>query len=149
MSLPVKKALYNLFTTILIMGGYVYYMFQYKGDTNIPLIDDLQFWGRFMLIMIGVTVVSKIVLMILFAIYRGIRYGEDENIDFMDERDKLIEMKSDRNGNYLFMIGLVLSFVPLAMGHPIHYFFIILFTSGILSGILGDLLKIYYYNRGV
>ena len=149
MSLPIKKTVFNLITTVLILGGYVYYMFGIRGDVNLPLLEDLRFWGRFMLIMIGVTIVAKILLMILFAIYRAIRYGDEENIDFVGERDKLIEMKSDRNGNYVFMIGLILSFVTLAMGYPVHYFFITLFSFGFLSGIFGDLLKIYYYTRGV
>jgi hypothetical protein len=149
MSLPIKKAVFNLVSTVLIMGGYAFYVFSIHGEKNLARIEELQFWGRFMLIMIGVTIIAKIVLMILFSIVHSIRHGENENIDFLDERDKLIEMKSDRNGNYLFILGIVGAMVPIAMGYPVQYMFIILISSGFLSGILGDLLKIYYYRQGV
>jgi putative transcriptional regulator len=101
MSLPIQKALFNIVTTILIMGGYVLYVFGINGETNIPKIEELEFWGKFMLMIIGVTIVAKIILMIIYSIFRAARHGDEENIDFMDERDKLIEMKSERNGNFL------------------------------------------------
>lgn len=149
MNLPIQKAVYDLFTTILIMGGYVYYVFGIHGEKNLEQIDQLQFWGKFVLIMIAVMMVAKIVLMIIFHIIQAIRYGKDEELDMVDERDKLIEMKSDRNGNYLFMIGLMGAMIPIAMGYPVQYFFIILISSGMMAGILGDLFKIYYYRKGI
>jgi biotin transporter BioY len=149
MSLPIQKAVFNIVTTILIMGGYVLYVFGINGETNIPKIEELEFWGKFMLMIIGVTIVAKIILMIIYSIFRAARHGDEENIDFMDERDKLIEMKSERNGNFLFIFGLMMSMIPAAMGYPVQYMFIILISSGFLSGILGDALKIYYYNRGI
>ena len=149
MNLPVQKAVFNLITTILVMGGYVLYVFVFNGETNMARIEEPQFWGSFMLKLIGVTIVLKIALYVIFAMIRHARYGDEENIDFMDERDKLIEMKSDRNGNYFFVIGLMCSMIPLSMGYPIQYMFIVLISGGFVAGILGDLWKIYYYNKGV
>lgn len=148
MSLPVQKAIFNIVTSILIMGGYFFYVFGLHGDENIAKIEELQFWGQFMLAMIGFTMGAKIILYILFAIFRNARHG-DEDIDFTDERDKLIEMKSERNGNYIFILGLMGAMIPIAMGHPVQYLFIILISSGFLAGITGDLWKLYYYKRGI
>lgn len=148
MTLPVKKAVFNIVTSFLIMGGYVWYVFGLNAEENMPFMDEAQFWGKFTLIMAGVTIGLKIILYILFSIVQKAQ-NEDEDIDFMDERDKLIEMKSDRNGNYFFVMGLMGAMIPLAMGESIQYFFIILLTSGFVAGNLGDLWKIYYYNKGV
>ena len=149
MNLQVQKAVYNLITTILVMGGFVFYMFVIQGDANLPRIEEPQFWGGFMLKMIGFTIVAKIILFIIFAIVNKARNENADDMDFMDERDKLIEMKSDRNGNYFFILGLMCSMIPLAMGYPIQYMFIILISGGFIAGILGDVWKIYYYNKGI
>ncbi len=67
----------------------------------------------------------------------------------MDEYDKKIEMKSDRNGHFFFIAGFICSMIPIAMGEPIYYMFIITLSSGFIAGTLGDLWKIYYYRRGI
>lgn len=148
MSLQEKKAIFNIVTSILIMGGYVYYTFGINADVNLPLSEDIQFWGSFTLTMIIVTIVLKIIVHIIFHIlYVAVTHDEDP--DFMDEYDKQIEMRSDRNGNYFFVAGFICAMIPIAMGMPIYYMFIIMLSSGLLGGTLGDLWKIYYYRRGI
>jgi hypothetical protein len=61
-----------------------------------------------------VTIVLKIIIHILFSIFLAIAH-KDEEIDFEDEYDKQIEMKSERNGNYFFMVGFICSFIPVAI----------------------------------
>lgn len=148
MSLPIKKAVFNIITSILTMGGYCYYVFGIHGEENLQRIEDIQFWGEFTLVMIGVTIVLKIILHIIFVIFLKVQ-DEDTDVEFMDERDKLIEMKSDRNGNYFFVIGLICSMIPIAMGEPVYMMFIILLSGGFVGGTLGDVWKIYYYNKGI
>ena len=148
MSLQEKKAIFNIFSSILIMGGYVYYTFGIHSAENLPLQNDVQFWGEFVLTFIIVTIVLKIIVHIIFhIILKGIH--KDEDLDFMDEYDKLIEMKSDRNGNYFFIIGFICSMIPIAMGEPVYYMFIIMLSSGFIGGTLGDIWKIYYYRKGI
>lgn len=149
MSLPIQKAVFNLITTILIMGGYAIYVFGINAEINLPRLEELKFWGEFMLMMIGVTIVIKIVLYIVFAIFRTATHGDADDIDFMDERDKLIEMKAERIGNHLFVVGFMGSMIPIAMGYPVQYMFIILISFGFMSGVLGDSLKIYFYKKGI
>lgn len=148
MSLQEKKAIFNIISSILIIGGYVFYTFGIHGDINLPLQNDVQFWAEFILTFMVVTIVLKIIAHIIFSIVlAGIHKGEE--LDFMDDYDKLIEMKSDRNGNYFFIIGFITSFIPVAMGEPVYYMFIIMLTSGFVGGTLGDLWKLYYYKRGI
>ena len=148
MSLQEKKAVFNIISSFLIIGGYIYYTFGIHAAENLPLQDDVQFWAKFILTFMVVTIVLKIIIHILFHIFLTVTH-KDEDVDFQDEYDKQIEMKSDRNGNYFFIIGFICSFIPVAMGEPVYYMFIIMFISGFTGGTLGDLWKIYYYRRGL
>ena len=148
MSIQEKKAVYNLVTTIAFMGGYVFYTFGIHSETNIPQINDPSFWGEFMLIMMGVTIVLKIVSYIIFFMILK-QVHKDEDPEFEDDYDKLIEMRSDRNSHHLFMLGFIASLIPLAMDKSIAYMFIILLTSGLISSIASDLSKLYFYKQGI
>lgn len=148
MSLQEKKAFFNIISSVLIIGGFIYYTFGIKSDLNLPLQDDVQFWAQFMLTFIVTTIVLKIIVHIFFHIYLTIAH-KDEDVEFEDEYDKQIEMKSDRNGNYFFILGFICSFIPVAMGEPVYWMFLILLISGFTGGTLGDVWKIYYYRRGL
>lgn len=148
MSIQEKKAVFNLITTILFMGGYVLYTFGIHGSTNIPQIHDPSFWGEFMLIMMGVTIVLKIVSYIIFYMIIS-QVHKDEDPEFEDDYDKQIEMRSDRNSHHLFMLGFIGSLIPLAMGYSISNMFITLLSAGLISSIVSDLSKLYYYNKGI
>ena len=148
MSLQEKKAIFNIISSTLIMGGYVYYTFVMHAAENMPQINDLQFWGEFTLTMIIVTIVLKIIVHIIFHVIYSM-VTKEQDLDFMDELDKKVELKSDRNGNYIFILGFICSMIPIAMGEPIYYMFIIMLSSGFVGGTLGDLWKIYYYRRGI
>jgi hypothetical protein len=148
MSIQEKKAAFNILTSILILGGYVYYTFVMHESENMPQINEVQFWAEFTLTMVVVTIILKIIGLILFMIINTIITREQE-ADFMDELDKKIEMKSERNGNYFFIAGFICSMIPVAMGEPVYYMFIIMLSAGFIAGTLGDLWKIYYYRRGI
>ncbi len=148
MSVQEKKAVFGIISTILIMGGYVFYTFGINGAENMERINDPQFWGEFMLVMMGVTIVLKIIGYIFFHIYLKATH-EEEDPEFMDEYDKRIEMRSGRNSNHVFILGFVCSWIPLAMDKPISFMFVILLVSGVLSGVLEDAWKLYYYKKGL
>ncbi|PWL24369.1 MAG: hypothetical protein DCO96_14140 [Fluviicola sp. XM-24bin1] len=148
MSIQEKKAVFNLITTILFMGGYVLYTFGIYADINVPQIHDPSFWGEFMLVMMGVTIVLKIVSYIIFYMIMS-QVHKDEDPEFEDDYDKQIEMRSDRNSHHLFMLGFIGSLIPLAMGQSISNMFIILLSAGLLSSIVSDLSKLYYYKNGI
>lgn len=148
MSIQEKKAVFNLITTIAFMGGYIFYTFGIYGDVSIPQIDTPYFWGKFMLVMMGVTIVLKIVSYIIFYIIMS-RVHKDEDPEFQDDYDKQIEMRSDRNSHHLFMLGFICSLIPLAMHKSIANMFIILLSAGLISSIVSDLSKLYFYKKGI
>ena len=49
---------------------------------------------------------------------------DEEDLEFMDERDKLIEMKSDRYSHWIAMFGFVASMIPVSMSYSVQYMFI-------------------------
>jgi hypothetical protein len=148
MSLQEKKAVFSIVSSIVILGGYFFYTFYIHASENLPLKDDVQFWASFTLTMIVVTIILKIIGHILFTIVLAAT-NKDEDPEFMDELDKKIELKSDRNGNYFFILGFIGSMIPVAMGMPVYYMFLILLIGGFVGGTLSDLWKIYYYRKGV
>ena len=107
MSIQVQKSIFNLITTILSIGVYLFYVFGINGDIYIPKMTEIQFWGSFILIMTGVLIVAKIILFILFAIFKAMvgNRKDVEDLGFVDERDKLIETKSDRNSHWIGIVG--------------------------------------------
>lgn len=151
MAIAVQKAVFNLVTTVLLMGGYVFYIFGIHGDLYFSQVAEIQFWGSFILKLAGVMVVAKIMLFILFAIFRAIKneHEDKESLDFMDERDKLIEMKSERYSNWVSMFGFIASMVPISMGYGVQYMFITLLSFGFVSGVMSEVWKIHFYNKGV
>ena len=149
MSTQEKKSLVNIFTDLLIFGGYLYYIFVINGVDNMPLINDLKFWARFILVMIPVIIVAKIIIHIIFAILKGIANRGELEPSMVDERDKLIELKSNRNSQWVFAFGFIMAMVVILMDYELHMMFVIIISSGVISGILGDLSKFYYYRKGI
>ena len=148
MIIQVQKAVFNFVTTILLMGGYIYYIFGIQGDINLPKINEIQFWGKFILKLTLLMVVSKIILFILFTIFKKIknRNKYEEDLSFIDERDKIIEMKSDRYSHWIAIIGFIASMTLISMGYPVQYMFITILTFGFVSSVMSDVWKIYFYN---
>ena len=151
MSIQVQKAVFNFVTTILLFGGYLFYVFGIHGDVNQSKVLGIQFWGIFILKLTMVTVVAKIILFILFAIFKKVkdRNMDEEDLEFMDERDKLIEMKSDRYSHWIAMFGFMVSMVPISMGYSVQYMFITILSFGFVSSVMSDAWKIYFYNKGL
>ena len=151
MSIQVQKAVFNFVTTILLIGGYLFYVFGIQGDVNLSKVLDIQFWGIFILKLTVLMVVAKIILFILFAIFKKVknRNMDEEDLEFMDERDKLIEMKSDRYSHWIAMIGFMVSMIPVSMGYSVQYMFITILIFGFVSALMSDVWKVYFYKKGI
>ncbi|WP_117884243.1 hypothetical protein [Aureibaculum luteum] len=151
MAIAVQKAVFNFVTTILLMGGYLFYVFGIQGDVTLSKVLDIQFWGIFILKLTVLMVVAKIILFILFAIFKKVknRNMDEEDLEFMDERDKLIEMKSDRYSHWIAIFGFMVSMIPASMGYSVQYMFITILIFGFLSTLMSDVWKIYFYKKGV
>jgi len=148
MSYQERRSIINILSSLLIFGGYAYYVFQINGEENMLLIKDFTFWAKYILILIPVSIVSKIIVYIIFAIVNAIATRE-EMPSITDERDKLIELKSERVTHYLFLFGFLMAMVVLLTDWPQYYMFIVLIGMGLVSEVIGEITKFYYYRKGV
>ncbi len=148
MSFQERRAIANIISTLLATGLYAAYMLPRlpEGDPYAPAV--FHFWGSFFLLLIPVTVVTRILVTILFMIVNTLATRVEEP-DIMDERDKLVELKATRIGFYIFSLGFVVAMIALVAEQPPSAMFIILIVAGVLSEMCGELLQVYFYRRGV
>lgn len=142
-----KQVLVTTISLVLIFGIYSLYVYNKYIVVNFDVINDFKFWGRAFLILIPVTIISQILIHILFAIFNKIMTKEDMETK-SDERDKLIELKAIQISHWVFTGGFLLSMVFLVVGMPPYVMFITLIASGFLSGIASGMAKIYFYRKG-
>ncbi len=109
--------------------------------------DLLVFWAETLLILMPVTIAAKIIIHIIFSISNTI--ATREKIPPMDERDKLIELRSSQIGKYVFGLGFIASMATLVMGMSVNAMFIVIIASGILSEILDNGFQLYYFRKGI
>ena len=149
MSIQLQKSIFNLVATILSIGIYLIYVFGINGDINISKMTEIQFWGSFILTMTGVLIVAKIILFILFAIFKTMVSGRKnvEDLGFVDERDKLIETKSGRYSHWIAIVGFIVSMIPLSMGYGVQYMFLTILSCGFMATVMNDVWKIYFYSK--
>lgn len=147
MSYQERLSLVNVTSSILITIVYCAYMIQRfpDGDPYSPAI--FHFWGAFFLFLILVAMVAKIVIHILFSIVNTVATREFEP-SITDERDKLIEQKAQMNSTYVFVTGFLLGMVALVASLPPSVLFIVLLCAGLLSDVVSELSKFYFYRRG-
>ncbi len=147
MSYQERRALVSLISTILVTALYSIYMFQRYPDAADYSPEIFHFWGSFFLILIPVTIAAKIVIAIFFSILNTIATREAEPA-ITDERDTLIDLKSSRNGLYVFSIGFMLAMATLVFSQPPAVMFIGLILAGVLSEIVSEISQFYFYRRG-
>lgn len=147
MSYQEKKSIVSLISTLLIFGTYSLYIFQ-QHSAEIFAPAAFSFWASVILILIPVSIAAKIVINIVFNIIHRMATNEQEPA-FMDELDKLIELKSTRNSHYVFVFGFLLSMGSLAMNMPVYVMFMVLILSGLLSEIAGVITTLYFYRKGI
>lgn len=143
-----KQKILNTILTLIISGGYFLFLFQDDPLTRMTTDELLRFWAKAILMLVPIAIVGHIIAYIIFAIANRMITGEDLKDAKMDERDKQIEPRSARIGQYLFILGVMGSMGALALDYSVNHMFIILIVSGMGSGIIENLASIYYYKRG-
>jgi len=147
MSYQERRSIVSLISTILICAFYFSDAFQKYPQTGAYSPELFYYWGKTILFLILVSIGAKIVIHIVFSILNTIATKEEEP-SFMDERDKLIQLKSMRNSLYIFMVGFLLAMIPLVLNMQPTVMFIILVFAGILSEAVGDISQFFFYRRG-
>lgn len=138
----------NIVSGLLITPIYAWIVYQRHLQGRFDLTDDFKTWGIIFLVFMGVSIVARIIIYIIFHILNAIATRE-EDIPGEDERDKLVKLKSTRNSHYAFSISMVLGFVLLAAGMPIYGLFIVFIISGLFSEIVDNGSQIFYYRKGL
>ncbi len=147
MAIQEKRSIVSLVSTILVLILYAAFMLPKYPESNSYSPEVFHFWGSFILVFIPVSIVAKIVIYILFSIMNTIATREAES-SLTDERDKLIELKSARNGLFMFAIGFLLAMGTLVLSMPPSAMFIVLLGAGVMSEVINDVSLFYFYRRG-
>ena len=148
MDVKEKRILISLIGSVLTLGFYAWYVYSRYIAGNPDILNDFRFWGKSFLILVPVAIVLQIVIQIIFAIYvHAISREEIDPIE--DERDKLIELKAIKISHYLFIIGFMLAMGSLAWGSQPWVMFVLLISSGFIATVVNEIVRLYYYRRGV
>jgi len=148
MSYREKENIINIFSSLLISIAYALIVYQRHLEGRFDLTEDFQKWGVIFLIFIGVSIVVRIIIYIIFHIINAIATREHD-IPVEDERDKLIKLKSTRNSHWVFSAGFMLSVMALASGMQVYGIFIVFIVSGVISEIIDNVSQIYFYRKGI
>jgi len=148
MSYQEKQNVVNIFSGLLITLIYALLIYQRQQQGQFDLTEDFRAWGKIFLLFIGISIVVRIIIQIVFHIINAIATRE-EKVPLEDERDQLIKLKATRNSYYAFTGGFVLSVLGLAVGMPVHWIFIAFVGFGLIAEILDNGSQIYYYRKGI
>lgn len=152
MSYQERRSLFNIFLSIITSLVYGLIILSRYNNGLMDTSNMFRFWSIVILLVIPVTIVSKIIALIIFRIFGEIFdeiSGKKEDRDIVDERDKLIELKSDRFSQYVFALGFILGLVSQLFTDNVSYFFIIMISGGFLSELSTSIMQIVYYRKGV
>ena len=148
MSYQEKQNIVNSFSGLLVTVIYALLVYQRHLQGNFDLTEDFRTWGIIFLICIGISIVVRIIIQIIFHIINAIATRE-EKTPVEDERDKLIKLKATRNSYYVFTSGFVMSVMGLAVGMPVYGMFIAFVGVGLIAEIIENGSQIYFYRKGI
>ena len=148
MSYQEKQNIVNIFSGLLITLVYGWIIYRRHLEGRWDLTEDFTQWGVLFLIFMGVSIVARIIIYIIFHILNAIATRE-EKIPVTDERDKLVKLKGTRNAYYAFSLGFLATVIALALGMPVYSIFIGFVGAGLLAEIIENSSQIYYYRKGV
>ncbi|MEM7375445.1 MAG: hypothetical protein AAF587_43020 [Bacteroidota bacterium] len=147
MSYQEKRSIVYIFNILLITGIYWWYAFHFQSEEVIYSTEEFSVWGKIILFMIPAQIVITIITQIIFSIVNTVATRE-EIPTITDERDKLIDLKSIRNAYTVFMIGVVLSMIPVVMDKPLYVMFNLLIGCLLLAQFVWSASQFYFYRRG-
>lgn len=121
------------------------------------VLDDseiFKFWAIIILIFIPISIVARIIITIIFHIIEAMvqtAKGNDieEEMDIVDDRDKLIQMKASAISMYIFSIGFILALATQLFDVSNHVFFIVMIVAALITDVVSESIMIRYYRRGV
>lgn len=148
-----KKSVANIASGIIIT--LIYGLIMYQRYLN-GLLDDsnvIKMWAVVILIFIPISVIARIIIMIVFhiveAIVQNVKGNDiEEEMDIVDERDKLIQMKASSTSMFIFAIGFIIALITQLFDVSNHLFFIVMVIAGLATDVVSEAMMIRYYRRG-
>lgn len=149
-----KKSLTNIVSSVVITTIYGIIIYQKYLNGVLDDSNTFRFWAIIILIFIPISVVARIIIMIIFHIFEAAvqaAQGKDieDEMDIVDERDKLIQMKASAISMYIFALGFIVALITQLFDVSDHVFFFVLIIAGIITDVVSESLMIRYYRRGV
>lgn len=165
MSYQEKRTLASITSGALILVAYCLYSFNPARLASIAA-ESLKPWATTMLVFIGIgigfTIIIQIVFHILLSISIAIRekmqnmQADDKDIEkniksemVEDERDKMIELKSNRIGFGLAGFGFIAALLSLVFNYSPVVMLNILFISFSFGSICEGFTQLYFYRKGI
>jgi hypothetical protein len=151
MSFQQKNITVSLANFTLILGYYLIRVFQMVQGGSFNSANVFRLWGIIIVLAVVVTIFATILTHIVSAIIHAIRTGEErpEIEDIADERDQLIDLRGTKVTYLASSIGVFLSMLTFVLGQPPLVMFTMLIFFGVVAQILGDLLRLVLYRRGL
>ena len=134
---------------ILILGFYVFKVFQLIQTESFDLNNMVRLWVIVIVLGIVVTIIGTILTHIGAGILEAIRTQKEPVIeDIQDERDRLIDLRGTRVAYIVYSIGVLLAMLTFALGQPPLVMFSLLILFGLVAQIAGDFSRLVLYRRG-
>jgi len=153
MSHQEKRNIFNIAITIILTLIYALIITAKYQNGAFDTTNLMRFWSIIILIYIPISIVGRIISMIIYRIVIEVTYevkGENkDDLDIVDERDKLIELKSERLSAVIFGVGFITGLVTQVFNLEVTYFFIALVSGGLASDIISNVMQIIYHRKGI
>lgn len=150
MSFKEKNIAVSLTNFTLILGYFLIRILQMlRSDTFTPA-NVFRLWTIVIVLATAVTVLAIILTQAGSAIIQSVKTGGDKPKinDLEDERDKLIDLQGTKATQFFSSIGVFFAMLTFALGQPPLVMFSLLIFFGMLSQIIGDIVRLVLYRRG-
>ncbi len=149
MSYQEKNISVTLVNFSLILGFFLFRLFQMNQDGSFNAENVFWLWGIVIVLGIIVTIVATILTHIGSGILEAIKTQQEPKIeDIEDERDKLINLRGTKVTYLITSIGSAISMLTFVFGQPPLVMFTLLILFGLVGQVVGDIARLYLYRRG-
>lgn len=144
-----KESIISLIGSTIVTLPYLIYVFGRFQSEALSTEAEFKFWATAILLMIPLRIIAEIVMHILAAIFEAIiTQAEPEFDDTVDERDRQIGLKAQRNSYVTFALGVFIALVLVAINGSPTTMFIVFILAGFASDLADHISKLVYYQRG-
>ena len=133
-----RSVIVQLVSLVLILGGYLTTaVAMMAGEEPLPLIDYLPMF---------VVAIVLLVLVLTLGHIAALLFGLPEN---QDERDRLINWRSDSNASYVLEGGVLIGITAMVFAVDSVWIAHFLLLSLLLQEIVKCSMQLFYYRQGV